>query len=437
MIAEFRVKNFLSIKTEQCLSFDVTPDTLMKEEYSIEVKEGVRLLKLALIYGANASGKTNILLALSFFQKIMNDIPKDKTEKLNTIPFLLDNSSRKEPSDFFISFYLNHERYELSLKVDNYRIYKETLVCYPGTQPATLYSRTYNDQSDSTEINFGKKLGLSKKSQMIIIGNTINNCSVLAAFGKSNIETTRLNVVYDFFSQHMSEILRPTTSLSPYIKRNLDEDQDNEMKEFLINILKASDFNISGVMLKEEEEIITPEMEKLIESAPIPNEAKQEMFKKGKITNYELLFKHNTDNGEFELSEDLESRGTIRFMGMAVILKKILFENNIVPIDEIETSLHYELLSYFIKVFLANSDKNSQLIMTTHDINLLDENFIRRDSVWFTDKDNYGETHLIRLSSMGLHKNLSPYNAYMQGKLVKLPFLGSIYLKDNNLCEEK
>ena len=122
---------------------------------------------------------------------------------------------------------------------------------------------------------------------------------------------------------------------------------------------------------------------------------------------------------------------------MAVILRKLLQQNSIVIIDEVETSLHYELLSYFIKVFLANSEKNSQLIMTTHDINLLNEDFIRRDSVWFTDKDRDGETHLTRLSSMGLHKNLSPYNAYKQGKLVKLPFLGSVFLKDDNLCDRK
>ena len=72
-----------------------------------------------------------------------------------------------------------------------------------------------------------------------------------------------------------------------------------------------------------------------------------------------------------------------------------------------------------------------------HNINLMNEDFIRRDSVWFTDKDRDGDTHLTRLSSMGLHKNLSPYNAYKQGKLVKLPFLGSVFLKDDNLCDRK
>lgn len=151
-------------------------------------------------------------------------------------------------------------------------------------------------------------------------------------------------------------------------------------------------------------------------------------MKSGKITNSELLFKHKTDNGVFNLSEDFESRGTIRLLGMAVLLEELLLKQRFIPIDEVETSIHYELLSYFIKVFLANSEGTSQLLLTTHDINLLNEDCIRRDAIWFTDKDSCGETQLIRMSSLGLHKNLSPYNAYKQGKLVKLPFWSSPYL---------
>ena len=115
-------------------------------------------------------------------------------------------------------------------------------------------------------------------------------------------------------------------------------------------------------------------------------------------------------------------------MELAVILNYLLKTNRFVPIDEVETSIHYELLAYFIKVFLANSDGTSQILLTTHDINLLNEDFIRRDTIWFTDKDELGETKIVRLSNLGLHKNLSPYNAYRQGKLVKLPFLGSQYI---------
>ena len=146
----------------------------------------------------------------------------------------------------------------------------------------------------------------------------------------------------------------------------------------------------------------------------------------------ELMFIHHAGEKQYILPEENESNGTIRLLGMAVILNFLLREKMFVAIDEVEASIHYELLSYFIKVFLANSNQTSQLLLTTHDINLLNEDFIRRDTIWFTDKDELGETKLARLSSLGLHKNLSPYNAYRQGKLVKLPFLGSQYLNLND-----
>lgn len=437
MIAEFKFKNFFSIRSEQVLSFEPTMDTFGKDEYCYEVKDGVNLLKIATIYGANASGKTNILMALSFFRDLMVDLPKDRTEEIDFTPFLLDDESRKSKTEMSMAFYLEKERYNLSVVLDNKRIYSEKLEFYPGTQPAVLYNRVYNQESDISEVKFGNKLGIGKKGQAAIVGNTINNCTVLAAFGKSNVESSRLNIVYNFFSSSVKDILQPQVSLTTFAKKNIDDDKDGSLKRFLVSFLKASDFNISDIELKEEEVLITPEMQKMIEVAPIPEEAKKQMFQKGKITNAELMFSHTTDHGDFVLPEGMESRGTIRFMGIAVLLKQLLLEQKIILVDEMETSLHYELLAYFIKVYLANSCNPSQLILSTHDINLLDEDFIRRDTIWFTDKNNSGETILTRLSSLGLHKNLSPYNAYRQGKLVKLPFLGSIYLKDDTLCEKE
>ena len=184
--------------------------------------------------------------------------------------------------------------------------------------------------------------------------------------------------------------------------------------------------------MHETKDAITPKVEQPIQNPSIHKETKNGILRKGEISNTELTFKHKVGNSLFDLSEAYESNGTMRFMGLAVILNFLLSTNRFVPIDEVETSIHYELLAYFLKVFLANSNGTSQLLLTTHDINLLNEDFIRRDTIWFTDKDDFGETKIVRLSSLGLHKNLSPYNAYKQGKLIKLPFLGSQYLNLNN-----
>ena len=432
MIAEFSIENFFSIKSSQKISFEPTSDTFMSDEYSYKVKEGVRLLKIGIMYGANASGKTNILNAVEFFRMLVLSMPKDRNEKTGVVPFLLDETSRNENTKMSMTFYINQLKYILSFELDSKRIYSESLVVYESIRPTKLYSRNYEESTDSSVIEFGANLKLSKKGQDAILGNTINNSSVLAAFGKSNVEKTKLNDVYDYFSMQVKNVLAPGMLLSAYVKKHLDKDKDGELKKFILNFLKASDFNIEDVALHEEEELITPELEQLIQKAPFDDNAKAEMLKKGKITNTELTFTHKVGEKLYDLSEEYESNGTMRFLGMAVILNFLLKKNQFVPIDEVETSIHYELLSYFIKVFLANSDGTSQMLLTTHDINLLNEDFIRRDTIWFTDKDEQGETKVVRLSSLGLHKNLSPYNAYKQGKLVKLPFLGSQYFNLND-----
>lgn len=427
MIAEFSIENFFSIKSKQKISFEPTSDSFMADDYTYEVKQGVRLLKLGIIYGANASGKTNILKAIEFFRMLVLKMPKDRNEVTGVVPFMLDHNSRNEKTKISMVFYVNQSKYILSIELDTRHIYSESLIVYDSIRPTKLYNRSYDAATDSTTIEFGVNLKLSKKSQDVISGNTINNCSVLAAFGKSNVERTKLNDVYDYFAKQIHEVLAPGMLLSGYVKSQLDKDETGELKKFILNFLKASDFNIEDVVLLEKENLITPEMEQLIHNAPIDNEAKVDMLRRGRLTNAELTFKHRAGDSLYELSEEYESNGTMRFMGLAVILNFLLKSNRFVAIDEVETSIHYELLAYLIKVFLANSNATSQMLLTTHDINLLNEDFIRRDTIWFTDKDELGETQILRLSSLGLHKNLSPYNAYKQGKLVKLPFLGSQY----------
>ena len=398
MIAEFRVSNFFSIRSEQSISFVATSDKFMTEEYCSRVTDEVSLLKIGVIYGANASGKSNVLKALSYYRRMMLRVPEDRNEPMKLVPFLLDDQSRNNHCRMGMDFYLDGVRYVLNIEFDDVRIYDEMLMVYTTNRPTTLYKRIYNKEKDATEITFSNKTKLTQKSQTIIEGNTVNNCSVIAAFGKSNVEASQLNAVYDFFSKHLREQLTPDISLSDFTRNNLENDKDGSLKCFLVYMLKASDFNIDNVELRK------------MGATP------------------ELLFKHKTDNGTFELPETYESRGTMRFMGMTTILKRLLFDSHFIAIDELETSIHYELLSYLIRVFIANSENTSQLLFTTHDINLLNEDFVRRDTVWFTDKNSEGETKIERLSSMGLHKTLSPYNAYKQGKLVDLPFLGSQYL---------
>ena len=398
MVADFSVSNYYSIRSTQTLSFVPTSDKYLTDEYTVEVKPGVRLLKMGIIYGANASGKTKMLNAFETFAHTLLDYPQDKSVAIDVVPFLLDNHSKEEPTQMEMNFYLNEERYHLNLIFTDERILEESLMVYSSVRPSLLYMRKYISGTDSARVEFGKNLRLARRDQDIIAGNTLNNCSVLAAFGKSNVYKSRLNDVYDWLKNHFSSVLKPTINLSRFLHEELKNDKDGKLKQFITQFLQKSDFNINEFQLTSDASSI--------------------------------LFSHETLNGIGVLPEQLESHGTLRFMGIATIMKYLVQDNRFMVIDEIETSLHYELLAYFLRVYLANNTGLSQLLFATHDINLLNEDFVRRDTIWFTDKNEQAETELVRLSSLGLHKNISPYNAYRQGILVKLPFTGAIYLDD-------
>ena len=267
-------------------------------------------------------------------------MPKDRNEKTGVVPFMLDDTSRNERTKMSMTFYINQSKYILGFELDATHIYSETLIVYDSIRPTKLYSRSYDAATDSTAISFSVNLKMTKKGQDVISGNTINNCSVLAAFGKSNVERTKLNDVYDYFAKQVKDVLTPGVLLSRYVKSRLDKDETGDLKKFILKFLKASDFNIEDVVLHEEEELITPELEQLIQNAPIDKGAKAEMLRKGKITNLELTFRHKVGDGLYDLSEEYESNGTMRFMGLAVILNFLLKSNRFVPIDEVETSIH-------------------------------------------------------------------------------------------------
>ncbi len=182
MIQEFQVQNFYSIRERQTISFVPTNDGNMRGQYVHEVAEGVELLKIGIVYGSNASGKTTLLQALSYFRSIMLSKPESKNEGMRYFPFLLDKHSRDEQSHMQMTFWLNGEKYVMSLGFDSKRIYDESLMVYTSARPTMLYKRVYQSESDHTEVTFGDKSGIAKTTQRAIEGNTTYNCTVMAAF---------------------------------------------------------------------------------------------------------------------------------------------------------------------------------------------------------------------------------------------------------------
>ena len=425
MILEFKVQNYLSFREEQVLSFDPSSDKEYESQYCVQVKEGVKVLKLGLIYGANASGKTNLLKSLEFLRKFVLRQKSDKTESTGVIPFQFDDSCIEKPSRFELTFYLNQIKYVYSVVLDDKRVIEENVVYYPGIQPAIFFERWFDEKKEKSVIKFGGTIDLKASDKKLIEGLTISNSSVFSAFSKANTEKSLFDDIFNWFSEDFMQMIHPKTDLFGWTSSRLEK--DNLCRDFVLEVLQKADFNISSIDIDEEDIPIDEELESKISSMDMPEHLKEEILQKKMLKAKAISFQHTTRLMEKNLPRKLESNGTIRFYGLGGVLNKLLSSNTFLCIDEIENSLHYDLVAHFIKTFLMNSN-NSQLLFSTHDINLLNEDFLRRDTVWFADKNEFGASELYSLLDFKLHKNLSAYNAYKIGKLGAKPDLGELIL---------
>lgn len=164
MIAEIRFKNMFSFRDEAILSFEADRSKDMESYHVVELGGDVRLLKVAVIYGANASGKSNIIKVCDFIKSFITYTPLNKAEQIQIVPFLLNKTSSRQLSEYSISFYLKNEekavRYVYSVALDRWHVAKESLIYYPSQQPATLFER--NTENNVSVIRFGQKIKMSQ-----------------------------------------------------------------------------------------------------------------------------------------------------------------------------------------------------------------------------------------------------------------------------------
>jgi AAA15 family ATPase/GTPase len=360
MIQEFSVKNFRSIKEKQTLSFVANKRyaTGFEENLCVTVAPGVELLKLALLYGYNASGKSNIILALDFLRDLVLEIDESTEKAIEFTPFLFDEEYKKSPGEFSMTFFHEGIKYQYSISVDSKRIYDEELIFWPHGRPSLLFERHWDAEKGVSKLKVGTMSTLKVAEKRILEGNTLENRSVLTAYLKSNIDNNQLKKVVEFFGEVLIESINSKSDLS---KLNL----------------RSKDINIKTQFL---------------------------------------------ERANFK-SED-ESAGSLRYSGLIGLIIKLLQSNHSVAIDELETSLHPDLVSYLLEAFLINSS-NSQILATTHAQHLMESEYVRRDMVWFCEKGCDGVSEYYSAQDFGLHKNINLKNFYRAGKLGAVPTLGS------------
>ncbi len=422
MIHSLTLKNYLSFKDEMTFSFEATNDKKLEEYHVVEVAPGVRLLKLGVVYGANASGKSNLVYAFEFLKDCWELIPKSKEEFTHTVPFLLDKKTPNEPSCFELIFYVQSIKYIYRIEIDNSKILKEDLIYYPGSQPAVIFERKYS--KNVSEIEFGSKIKISALAKEEITLKCLPNMSVFAAYSQVNINIVELVPVMEWIQNRFMHIVDPNVNLMDYAENILLKDPQIEIK--VLSFLQKADFNISGTRFKEVDQEMS-DFEKSNNYKDIQQMMIYEDSAKYKIKKLGFLHKIINAEGKEEFylfPKGFQSAGTLRSFGLSVLILQALKDNAFLSIDEIESKLHPRLIEFVLENFLKQSEQ-AQLIVTTHYDGLLEEDdLLRKDNIWFTEKNQDGSTKLYSLSDFNAVNRISSLQkAYKYGKFGAIPHI--------------
>jgi AAA15 family ATPase/GTPase len=423
MLINFSVENFASIKEKQTLSFEATKSKDLEEYYIVEPIKGLRLLKMACIYGANASGKSNILKALDFLREMVESPLEKKIDKLRYQPFLLDNLTPKQNSIFIIEFIERDVKFYYEIEFNQKFIVREVLFSYKPKK-ALVFERKTNEAKQLATIKFGKNVVIDKNTKNVLESNILWNNTTIAGYLKTNVNIIELEKVAEWFSHKFYSLVSVRTDLRKFVSRNIED--SNIRKNSIVNILKKADINITDIIIDRKEEEILNDIEG------------QQDTKKVTLLNIE--FQHKINEQTYYLPFALQSQGTQRYYGLAGLLSLMIDNPILLPIDELESSLHPDLLKHFILSFLQNA-KNSQLVFTTHLRELLlDKDILRQDVIWFTEKNKDGATELFSLADFNsdvIRDTTSWYNAYKTGKLGAVPSLKDTYIEQQTNGEKK
>ena len=437
MLVNFSIQNFGSIKEKQTLSFEADKSKHLEDYYVINTN-GMRLLKLGLIYGANASGKTTILKALDFLRTLVLYPKNQKIETFDFEPFLFDENTPHQNTVFEIDFIQNNVRYLYEVELNKKAIVREELFAY-NTKKHSVFSRTTDLENELTKLKLGSKIKISKSAEETLENNTLWNNTVLGGFLRTNVNIEELKNVTDWFKEYLNFAIHTGVILDKYVTKCLDKNEIN--KATLLGILTKADFNLSDILIKKEEKIPDKLLGFLEKQMNVAKDKIQELNRQVNIIANVLEtgileFEHTIGNKSYSLPFEEESQGTQRYYGFAGLLCLLIKKPSIFPIDELESSLHPDLFQHFLLSFLVNS-KQSQLIATTHNREILNnKDIFRNDAIWITDKDNENcATELYSLADFGtkvIRDTTNVLNAYKFGKLGGTPNLGSYYININN-----
>lgn len=420
MIQEIKIKNFLSFKDEVKFSFEASNDKFAEESQVITINENTRLLRFAIVYGYNASGKSNLLSVFDFLSYFWSVKPRDLDSKTGAVPFKLDGVSKDEPSCFEVVFFLNDTKYWYQLELDQQQVYLEKLSYYKTTQPIMLFERTLKDGQSDIQFN-PKAVKISPAAKDMISVNCLKNTSFFVARNQVNVNLPVIDAAKEWMRNQMMPIIAPSTALTSYAQRKASENE--ALISYIVKFLHEADFNVTDISTNVISKQLSDEAIKFLTEGNDDSDEdsikEMERIKKERtIRQIQTIFEHTVENDfgteKYQMDKKDESTGTIRTFGIEAALYEALKGDAVLPVDEWETSLHPKLQEKMLFEYLRTPSR-SQLIVTTHNDGLLDlvDDLIRKDSVWFTEKKRSGVTDLYKLTDFrGVNRLSSIREAY-------------------------
>jgi len=439
MLVQFSVKNFRTFKDKATLSLVASNyDKTSREDENIYAVEdfGLRLLKSAVIYGANASGKSKLLDAFTFVRYFIINSSKEsqKGETIDVHPFLLSAESEHEPSEFEIIFLCNKILYRYGFEATREKVISEWLYHKPKTKEVELFYR------DGNEFSIHNR-SFTKGATVVKEGLVRDNALLLSVAAQFN-DNTAITVIEWFKKFKVLSGLDESASKG----FTLGKTEDPVHKAKILEFLKAADLGIQDIKLQETD----------MDSLPkgMTRELRNKITKEVNddftdiITTHKKYdtYKNAIDNVYFSLDDD-ESSGTRKFFALSGPVLDVLENGYTLVVDELDSKLHPNLVCKIVSLFNSTifNKKNAQLIFNTHDTNLLSSGLFRRDQIWFTNKNKYGEARLYSLAdfkSDEVRKTESFEDNYIMGKYEAVPFLGffdnlKFYLSQNENEKQK
>lgn len=445
MLVSFSVSNFRSFLQEETFSLVASkrlaathPNHIVPIPNSEE-----SVLRTAVIYGANGAGKSNLFRALRYVRLIgLRPNNKNNGSRRERFDFSEDSS---QSSNFDIQFITNEKLYRFGFKCDDFRINEEWLVEVIGSKERIIYERiTHSDGRVEIEAPDLEKVN-KKISALMTIGGPQNQsflATINATLG-SEYFGEDLSKVIEWFVKDLN-LIAPDQVYAPLAHELVE---DSQFLSFAGDFLKSSATGVDHLvaqkkeMSEEELKALVPPhaWRKFIEHASdadegemglmrMPNGDSLILEKTSENHFYKIAVKaaHNTGNGRiFQLDLKDESDGTRRLLDLVPVLHYLHGDNNgVYFIDEIDRSMHPMLVRRLIEFFLSSCSRSGQLIVTTHESTLLDLDLLRRDEIWFAEKDNGLETRIYSLMDFRVRTDLDIRKNYLNGRFGAIPFLG-------------